>query len=59
MIAKLVIDNDGEILEYELPVGDSMMLGIELEALFHEHGMIEDDERVEIIDRIKAKILHY
>lgn len=59
MTAKLVIDNDGEILEYELPVGDSMMLGIELEVLFHQHGMIDDDERVEIIDRIKAKILHY
>jgi hypothetical protein len=59
MTAKLIIETDGETLEYELPVDDSMILGIELEDIFHEHGMIEDDETLEIIDRIKAKMLHY
>lgn len=60
MKAKLIIEeDDGGVSEYELPVDDSMMLGIELESLFHEYGMIEEDETLEIIDRIKAKMLHY
>lgn len=59
MIAKLIIEDNGETLEYELPVDDSMILGIELEDIFHEHGMIEENETLEIIDRIKAKMLHY
>ena len=60
MKAKLIIEeDDGGVSEYELPVDDSMILGIELEDIFHEHGMIEEDETLEIIDRIKAKMLHY
>lgn len=59
MEAKLIITDENQATEYELPVGDSIMLGIELETIFHQHGLIDDDDRVEIIDKIEAKRLHY
>jgi len=59
MTAKLIIENEHELAEIPLPVDDSMMLAIELETAFHDFGLIDDDERLEIIDKVKAKMLHY
>jgi hypothetical protein len=59
MKATLIIETDNELAELPLPVDDSMMLAIELETAFHDFGLIDDDERLEIIDRAKAKMLHY
>ena len=59
MKAKLIIETEDEFAELPLPIDDSMMLAIELETAFHDFGLIDEDERLEIIDKIKAKMLHY
>ena len=59
MRAKLIIENDNEVLEYDLPIGDSMMLAIELDAAFHENDILDSEETLDILDSVQAKILDY
>ena len=59
MIAKLTIQTEDEIIEYELPVDDSMMLAIELDSALRDNEIIQDDEVLEILDRKQANILDY
>ena len=55
MTAKLTIQTEDEIIEYELPVDDSMMLAIELDSALRDNEIIQDDEVLEILDRKQAK----
>lgn len=59
MTAKLTIQTEDEIIEYELPVDDSMMLAIELDSALRDNEIIQDDEVLEILDRKQANILDY
>jgi len=59
MIKMTFEKEDGTTFEYNLPEDDSMCLAMDLQEILQDHCMIDEDEVVEIVDRIAAKRLHY
>lgn len=59
MKAKLIIETKDEIGEYPLPIDDSMMLAIELEAAFDEWDILKKSETLRILENKEARMLDY
>ena len=59
MIKMTLETEDGTAFEYNLPEDDSMCLAMDLQEILQDHCMIDEDEVVEIVDRVAAKRLHY